>query len=173
MSKKNKKSKMKKTQVEQILDKNNIPYEQAEFPTHQDGDARSMSVDHAGIDEHIIYKTLVLTGNVTGPLVGVIPVDTHLDEKKLAKVSGNKKVNMVPLKNLLKTTGYVHGANTPVGIYEKFQYPIFIDNEAKEQGEIYVSSGKVGRSVKLNAEDLAGLVHATFADLEQKQFPID
>ena len=103
-----------------------------------------------------------------GPLVGVIPVDTHLDEKKLAKVSGNKKVNMVPLKNLLKTTGYVHGANTPVGIYEKFQYPIFIDTEAKEQGEIYVSSGKVGRSVKLNAEDLAGLVHATFADLEQK-----
>lgn len=173
MSKKNKKSKMKKTQVEQILDKNNIPYEQAKFPTHQDGDVRSMSVDHTGIDEHVIYKTLVLTGNVTGPLVGVIPVDTHLDEKKLAKVSGNKKVNMVPLKNLLKTTGYVHGANTPVGIYEKFQYPIFIDNEAKEQGEIYVSSGKVGRSVKLNAEDLAGLVHATFADLEQKQFPID
>lgn len=173
MSKKNKKSKMKKTQVEQILDKNNIPYEQAKFPTHQDGDVRSMSVDHTGIDKHVIYKTLVLTGNVTGPLVGVIPVDTHLDEKKLAKVSGNKKVNMVPLKNLLKTTGYVHGANTPVGIYEKFQYPIFIDNEAKKQGEIYVSSGKVGRSVKLNAEDLAGLVHATFADLEQKQFPID
>ena len=173
MSKKNKKSKMKKTQVEQILDKNNIPYEQAKFPTHQDWDVRSMSVDHTGIDEHVIYKTLVLTGNVTGPLVGVIPVDTHLDEKKLAKVSGNKKVNMVPLKNLLKTTGYVHGANTPVGIYEKFQYPIFIDNEAKKQGEIYVSSGKVGRSVKLNAEDLAGLVHATFADLEQKQFPID
>ena len=173
MSKKNKKSKMKKTQVEQILDKNNIPYEQAKFPTHQDGDVRSMSVDHTGIDEHVIYKTLVLTGNVTGPLVGVIPVDTHLDEKKLAKVSGNKKVNMVPLKNLLKTTGYVHGANTPVGIYEKFQYPIFIDNEAKKQGEIYVSSGKVGRSVKLNAEDLAGLVHATFADLEQKQFPMD
>ena len=168
MSKKNKKSKMKKTQVEQILDKNNIPYEQAKFTTHQDGDVRSMSVDHTGIDEHVIYKTLVLTGNVTGPLVGVIPVDTHLDEKKLAKVSGNKKVNMVPLKNLLKTTGYVNGANTPVGIYEKFQYPIFIEKKIKKQGEIYVSSGKVGRSVKLNAEDLAGLVHATFADLEQK-----
>ena len=100
MSKK-KKSKMKKTQVEQILDKNNIPYEQAEFPTHQDGDVRSMSVDHSGVDEHHIYKTLVLSGNVTGPLVGVVPVDQHLDEKKLAKVSGNKKVNMVPLKNLL------------------------------------------------------------------------
>ena len=74
---------------------------------------------------------------------------------------------MVPLKNLLKTTGYVHGANTPVGIYEKFQYPIFIDQSAREQGNIYVSSGKIGRSVQLNAEDLAQLIHAEFADLQQ------
>lgn len=170
MSKKNKKSKLKKTQVEQILDKNKIPYQQFAFPTHQDGDVRTLTVDHTGIDEHVIYKTLVLSGNVTGPLVGVLPIDTHLDEKKLAKVSGNKKVNMVPLKKLLKTTGYVHGANTPIGIYEKFQYPIFIDQVAKEQGEIYVSSGKVGRSVQLNAEDLAKLVHAKFADLQQANF---
>ena len=75
---------------------------------------------------------------------------------------------MVPLKNLLKTTGYVHGANTPVGIYEKHHYPIFIDNAAQEQGDIYVSSGKIGRSVKVNAQDLANLVHAKFADLEQQ-----
>ncbi|MCH3921473.1 Cys-tRNA(Pro) deacylase [Limosilactobacillus sp.] len=169
MSKKNKKSKLKKTQVEQILDKNKVAYQQFEFPTHQDGDVRTMTVDHLDIDEHHIYKTLVLSGNVTGPLVGVIPIDNHLDEKKLAKVSGNKKVDMVPLKNLLKTTGYVHGANTPVGIYEKHHYPIFIDSVAKKQGEIYVSSGKIGRSVKVNAEDLAKLVHAEFADLEQKE----
>ena len=171
MSKKNKKSKLKKTQVEQILDKNKVAYQQAEFPTHQDGDVRTMSFDHTGVDDHVIYKTLVLTGNVTGPLVGVLPVDTHLDEKKLAKVSGNKKVTMVPLKNLLKTTGYVHGANTPVGIYEKYQYPIFIDQAAKEQGEIYVSAGKIGRSVRLNADDLAKLVHAQFADLQQANYP--
>lgn len=168
MSKKNKKSKLKKTQVEQILDKNHISYEQKEFQTHQDGDVRTMTVDHTGIDEHNIYKTLVLSGPTTGPLVGVVPIDTHLDEKKLAKVSGNKKVDMVPLKDLLKTTGYVHGANTPVGIYEKHHYPIFIDQAAKEQGDIYVSSGKIGRSVKVNAQDLANLVHAEFADLEQQ-----
>ena len=59
MSKK-KKSKMKKTQVEQILDKNNIPYEQAEFPTHQDGDVRTMSVDHSGVDEPVSYTHLTL-----------------------------------------------------------------------------------------------------------------
>ena len=74
MSKKKKKG-LKKTQVEQILDKNNITYKQMEFPTHQDGDVRTMSVDHLGIDEHRIYKTLVLEGPTTGPLVGVVPVE--------------------------------------------------------------------------------------------------
>ena len=117
------------------------------------------------MDQHRIYKTLVLEGKDTGPVVGVVPLDQHLDEKKLAKESGNKKVNMVPLKDLLKTTGYVHGANTPVGIYEKFHYPIYIDNEAKRQGQILVSSGQVGRSVELDATDLINLVHGHFVDI--------
>lgn len=168
MSKKKKKGQLKKTQVEQILDKHKVPYKQMVFPTHQDGDVRTMSVDHTGVDEHLVYKTLVLEGPTTGPLVGVVPVDTHLDEKALARVSGNKKVEMVPLKKLVKTTGYVHGANTPVGIYEKHHFPIFIDSDAKKSPTIYVSSGQIGRSVEISAEDLAKLVHAKFADLQQK-----
>lgn len=162
-----KKQRIKKTQVEQILDKNHVPYQQVIFPTVEDGDVRSLKVDHLGIDEHLIYKTLVLKGPTTGPLIGVVPIDSHLDEKALARVSGNKKVDMVPLKDLLKTTGYVHGANTPVGIWEKHKYPIFIDNDAKTSETIYVSSGQIGRSVALNAKDLAELVHAQFADLQQ------
>lgn len=162
-----KKQRIKKTQVEQILDKHHIPYQQIVFPTFEDGDVRSLQVDHLGIDEHLIYKTLVLEGPTTGPLVGVVPIDSHLDEKALARVSGNKKVDMVPLKNLLKTTGYVHGANTPVGIWEKHSYPIFIDNDAKASEQIYVSSGQIGRSVAVNAKALAELVHAQFADLQQ------
>lgn len=162
-----KKSRLKKTQVEQILDKNKIAYQQIEFPTVQDGDVRSLKVDHQGIDEHRIYKTLVLEGPTTGPVVGVVPIDTHLDEKALARVSGNKKVDMVPLKKLVKTTGYVHGANTPVGIYEKHHFPIYIDIDAQKEDTIFVSSGQIGRSVELNANDLANLVHATFADLQK------
>ena len=162
-----KKSRLKKTQVEQILDKNKIAYQQIEFPTFQDGDVRSLKVDHQGIDEHRIYKTLVLEGPTTGPVVGVVPIDTHLDEKALARVSGNKKVDMVPLKKLVKTTGYVHGANTPVGIYEKHHFPIYIDTDAQKEDTIFVSSGQIGRSVELNANDLANLVHATFADLQK------
>ena len=163
-----KKARLKKTQVEQILDKHKIPYRQIEFPTVQDGDVRSMKVDHLGIDEHRIYKTLVLEGPTTGPVVGVVPIDTHLDEKALARVSGNKKVEMVPLKKLVKTTGYVHGANTPVGIYEKHHYPIYIDQAAQAEATIFVSSGQIGRSVEASATDLAQLVDATFADLQQK-----
>lgn len=166
MSKKSKK-KIHKTLVEQILDKHKIPYEQAIFPTVQRGDVAQLDVDHMGEDESRIYKTLVLSGKTTGPLVGVVPIDSHLDEKKLAKASGNKKVSMVPLKDLLKTTGYEHGANTPIGIYEKFHYPIYIDNRAQEQGTILVSSGQIGRSVKLQAEDMKNLVHGTFTDLEE------
>lgn len=162
-----KKKRLQKTLVEKILDRANIPYEPLEFATHQAGDVAQLDVDHEDFDEHQIYKTLVLTGNVTGPLVGVVPLDTHLSYKKLAAASGNKKVGMVPLKDLLKTTGYEHGANTPVGIWEKYQYPIYFDTVAKEQGDIIVSSGKIGRSVKVDASAIADLVHGTFTDLEE------
>lgn len=165
---KKKHKKVHKTLVEQILDKNNIPFEQKEFPTHQEGDVAQISVDHVDENEHQIFKTLVLTGKTTGPVVGVIPVDEHLDEKKLAKASGNKKVSMVPLKDLLKTTGYQHGANTPIGIWEKFKYPIYIDQEAQQMGKIIVSSGQIGRSVMVDAEQMRQLVHGTFTDLKEK-----
>ncbi|CAI2558539.1 Cys-tRNA(Pro)/Cys-tRNA(Cys) deacylase YbaK [Apilactobacillus kunkeei] len=161
---KKKKNKVHKTLVEQILDKNNISYIQHQFATHDENNVAQLEVEE-DMDQHRIYKTLVLEGKDTGPVVGVVPLDQHLDEKKLAKESGNKKVNMVPLKDLLKTTGYVHGANTPVGIYEKFHYPIYIDNEAKQQGQILVSSGQVGRSVELDATDLVNLVHGHFVDI--------
>ncbi|EEI19649.1 Cys-tRNA(Pro) deacylase [Lentilactobacillus hilgardii] len=167
MSKK-KRNKVHKTLVEQILDKNKVPFEQMTFPTHQEGDVEQISVDHLDQDEHQIFKTLVLTGKTTGPVVGVIPVDEHLDEKKLAKASGNKKVTMVPLKELLKTTGYQHGANTPIGIWEKFKYPIYIDQEAQKMGKIIVSSGQIGRSVKVDAEQMRQLVHGSFTDLKEK-----
>lgn len=167
MSKKKKKGKISKTLVEQILDKHKIEYQQFVFPTYQDGDVKQLNVDHIGIDDHVIYKTLALTGSQPGPLVGVIPVDEHLSYKKLAKLSGNKKVGMIPLKNLVATTGYEHGANTPIGIYETKGFPIYISEIAKEQGTIIVSSGKIGRSVQLKATDLADLVHGTFGDITE------
>ncbi|WP_125704279.1 Cys-tRNA(Pro) deacylase [Lacticaseibacillus daqingensis] len=160
-----KKKKDDKTLVEKMLDKANIAYQSYEFPTHAEGDVAQLTVEHLGVPEHRIYKTLVLIGNKTGPVVGVVPLDRHIDYKKLSAVSGNKKVGMVPLKDLVATTGYEHGANTPIGIHARHKYPIFIGAEAEHETEILVSAGKIGRSVGLAPKALAKFVGAKFVDI--------
>ena len=153
-----KKNKLKKTLVEQIFDKAGIEYESFAL-------AKMQGVLPEGVEESDIYKTLALTGDKTGPLIGIVPVTQRLSTKKLAKVSGNKKVEMINDKDLQKTTGYVHGANNPVGIRQKHKYPIYIDNSAKEKGKFIVSSGELGRSNRVNSEKLAEFVDAQFEDL--------
>ena len=118
-------------------------------------------------DRSQIYKTLALSGDKTGPVIGILPITEHLSEKKLAKISGNKKVSMIPQKELEKITGYVHGANNPVGIRQKHSYPIFIDQVSLEREAIIVSAGEVGRSVLIKAQDLADFVKADFADIKE------
>lgn len=156
-----KKEKIKKTLVEQILTKAKIEHQGLSI------NALDGSLDE-DFDRSQIYKTLALTGAQTGPVIGIIPITEHLSEKKLAKVSGNKKVAMIPQKDLEKTTGYVHGANNPVGIRQKHKFPIFIDETALTQETIIVSAGELGRSVQLKAQDLADFVRAEFADLLEK-----
>ncbi|WP_289761698.1 Cys-tRNA(Pro) deacylase [Lactobacillus intestinalis] len=166
MSKKKKKNKLEKTLVEKILDQHKIKYRQAEFATREDkGGVAQMDTSILNEDEHLVYKTLACEGNKTGPLVGVIPVTEHLSMKKLAKISGNKKCEMIPLKKLEKTTGYVHGANTPIGIHFTHHYPIYLDDSMKNEKEIGVSSGKIGRSVFLAPSDLQKITEAKFGDL--------
>ncbi|MDV5974060.1 UNVERIFIED_CONTAM: aminoacyl-tRNA deacylase [Streptococcus canis] len=156
-----KKTKLKKTLVEQILDKAKI--------THQRLNLNALEGDlPEGIQPSDIYKTLALTGDKTGPLIGIIPLTEHLSEKQLAKVSGNKKVSMIPQKDLQKTTGYIHGANNPIGIRQKHSYPIFIDQTALDKGQLIVSAGEVGRSIQISSQALADFVGASFADLKEK-----
>lgn len=157
-----KKKKAKKILVEQILDKAKIEYESIVFANYQ-GDASLIT--HQAFDEATTYKTLALTGNQTGPIIGIVPVREHLSYKKLANVSGNKKVGMIPQKDLEQTTGYIHGANNPVGIYQTKKFPIFIDKSAQARGWLIVSAGEVGRSIKINAKDLADFVSARFDDI--------
>ena len=94
-------------------------------------------------------------------------VTEHLSEKKLAKLSGNKKVSMIPQKDLEKTTGYIHGANNPVGIRQKHHFPIYIDHSALTRETIIVSAGELGHSIEISAKDLADFVEADFADLKE------
>lgn len=153
-----KKNKLKKTLVDQILDKAKIEH-----------DSLALNALEGKLPQDIqredIFKTLALTGDKTGPLIGIVQITEHLSEKKLAKVSGNKKVSMIPQKDLQKTTGYIHGANNPVGIRQKHHFPIFIDDSALEKGEMIVSAGEVGRSIRINSQVLADFVQASFADL--------
>ncbi|WP_096817629.1 aminoacyl-tRNA deacylase [Lactococcus fujiensis] len=157
-----KKHKLKKTLVEQILDKAKIEHEGLSI------NALEENTLPEGVNRSDIYKTLALIGDKTGPVIGILPLTEHLSEKKLARVSGNKKVSMIPQKDLQKTTGYIHGANNPVGIWQNKKFPIFIDNIALEQDWIICSAGELGRSIKINAQTLADFVHADFAELREK-----
>jgi Uncharacterized conserved protein len=132
------------------------------FETETDGDTQELVTDKSSRDGYKIYKTLVLTGNKTGPIVGMLPLDKHLSYKKLAKISGNKKVGMVPLKDLIKTSGFEHGANSPVGIRSLHNYPIYFSKEADEAEKIIVSAGKVGQSILVEPHALANSVDANW-----------
>ena len=153
-----KKVKIKKTLVDQILDKAKIDYDSLVL------NALEGQLPQ-GIEENDIYKTLALTGDKTGPIIGIVPITEHLSEKKLAKISGNKKVSMIPQKDLEKATGYIHGANNPVGIRQKHNFQIYIDQSALEKGKMIVSAGEIGRSIGIDSQVLADFVKANFADI--------
>ena len=153
-----KKVKVKKTLVEQILAKAGVEHQGIQINALEGELPSEYERSH-------IFKTLALLGDKTGPVIGIIPITEHLSEKKLAKISGNKKVSMIPQKDLEKTTGYIHGANNPVGIRQKHNYPIFIDQTALQLNEMIVSSGEVGHSIIINPQDLASFVKANFVDI--------
>ena len=153
-----KKTKVKKTLVEQILTKSGVSHKGIQI------NALEGQLPE-GIERSHIFKTLALLGDKSGPIIGILPITEHLSEKKLAKISGNKKVAMIPQKDLEKTTGYIHGANNPVGIRQKHNYPIFIDETALELEKLIVSAGEVGHSIIIAPKDLANFVKASFVDI--------
>ena len=109
------------------------------------------------------FKTLVTRGDKTGILVFCIPVDQELDLKKAAAVSGNKKLEMTQVKELLGLTGYIRGGCSPIGMKKK--YPTFLDQTALQFDEIAVSAGKQGEQILLSPDTLIQFVQATVADI--------
>ncbi|MBS9337111.1 aminoacyl-tRNA deacylase [Fructobacillus parabroussonetiae] len=163
-----KKKKDKKTLPEQVLDKHQVPYESLAINALDlTEEEKAAKFQELGIQESDIYKTLAAKGDKTGPVVAVVPLTERLDMKKLAAVSGNKKVHMLPMKELEKTTGYVHGANNPVGIWQNKHFPIFFDQSAKDAAYFLVSAGELGRSDKVNPVDLAKMIGSSFAELTE------
>lgn len=160
------KKKIQKTNAIRLIEQQKIPYVEREFAWSEEHIDALTAAHNVGLPEDEIFKTLVTTGNKTGPVIAVIPGNQELDLKALAKVSGNKKIEMLPLKELEQTTGYIRGGCSPVGM--KKLYPTFIDKSALKKGTIHVSAGRRGLQMSLLAEDLGGLVKAQFVDLTMK-----
>ena len=154
---------MVKTNAMRLLEKAGVPFRTAEYPW----DESDLSGVHAaaalGMAPETVFKTLVARGDKTGPLVFCIPVAETLDLRKAALASGDKRVELVPLKELLGLTGYVHGGCSPVGM--KKHYPTHIDETAQLFDEIAVSAGMRGEQLILSPLALADFVGASFADL--------
>ena len=147
-----------KTNVMRLLDAAKIPYEAKEYPVDENDLSGSHAADMLGVDHGSVFKTLVLKGERTGFLVCCIPVDGEVDLKKAAKAAGDKKVEMLPMKDLLATTGYIRGGCSPIGMKKRF--PTFIDEAALKYETIAVSAGQRGFQVLLSPQALADYVGA-------------
>ena len=110
-----------------------------------------------------VFKTLVTQGKSNKYYVFVVPVEAELDLKKAAKTAGEKSVEMIPQKELLPLTGYVHGGCSPVGMKKPF--PTFVHASAESAGRIFVSAGKVGFQIDVSPADLGKIVRLSFSDL--------
>lgn len=151
---------MTKTNAMRILEKEGVEYR---VYTYDGGALSGVEVAAAlGEDVDRVYKTLVTTAGPGKFYVFVIPVAAELDLKKAAKAAGEKAVEMLPQKQLLPTTGYIHGGCSPVGMKKLF--PTFFDSSA-EGKMIFVSGGKVGMQVELESARLIGLTGGKFVDL--------
>lgn len=154
---------MEKTNVMRLLDAAKIPYCPGSYEVDENDLSGSHAADLMGVDYDTMYKTLVLHGDKKGYLVCCIPVDEELDLKKAAKAAGEKKVEMIHVKDMLGITGYIRGGCSPIGMKKKF--PTFIEETAQLYDAITVSAGQRGMQVTLSPEDLKDYVEGQFVPL--------
>lgn len=157
------KDKKLKTNAMRILDSKKVSYEMLSYES-EDGKIDGISVAHKiGVDEKNVFKTLVFQGTSKELYVFVIPVAEELDLKNAAKIAGEKKVEMIAVKDILKYTGYIRGGCSPIGL--KRDYRTFIHESAKGLNFMIVSAGKIGHQIKLNPNDLVEVVSGKFENL--------
>jgi Cys-tRNA(Pro)/Cys-tRNA(Cys) deacylase len=155
--------KIEKTNAARLLDKAKLQYDLIPYEFDENNLAAQHVADSLGQDIAKVFKTLVLHGDKTGYIVCVIPGDKEVDLKALAKVSGNKKVEMIPMKDLLQVTGYIRGGCSPIGMKKRF--PTYFHATATDHDVIYVSAGVRGLQIQISPYDLIEFVQATLADV--------
>lgn len=157
------KQKINKTNVARLLDKAKVPYELIPYEVDESDLSAVHVAAQLGENIDLVFKTIVLHGDKTGYFVCVVPGEHEIDLKKAAKVSGNKKCELLAMKELLPTTGYIRGGCSPIGM--KKHFPTYLHETAAGYDYIYISAGQRGLQVKLSPADLLREAQAVYAEL--------
>lgn len=156
-----------KTNAARQLDQMKISYELGEYTVDESDLSAGAVAAKIGVPLKQVYKTLVARGDKTGVMLACIPGDKELDLKALATVSGNKKAEIVPLKEVQPLTGYIRGGVSPLGLKKK--YPIFLEEAALQHDTISISAGVRGCQIILNPQDLLTAVKATCGNISKTE----
>ncbi|MCR5000085.1 MAG: Cys-tRNA(Pro) deacylase [Lachnospiraceae bacterium] len=154
--------KEEKTNVMRLLDQKKVPYTMHSYADQPSTNGVEIA-QILGQDVARVFKTLVTQGKTKAYYVFMVPVAEELDLKKAAKAAGEKSIAMIPQKELLPLTGYVHGGCSPIGM--KKQFPTFIQSGADAFDTIMCSAGKIGYQVEASLSDLQKVVRIEMADI--------
>lgn len=157
------KEKIAKTNVARLLDKAKVSYRLVPYEVDENDLSAVHVAAQLGEEVEQVFKTLILHGDRTGHFVCIIPGDNEVDLKKAAKVSGNKKCELIPMKELLPLTGYIRGGCSPIGM--KRPFPTYIHHTVEQFDTVFISAGVRGLQLALAPPDLIREAHATVADL--------
>lgn len=155
--------KTNKTNVARLLDKAAIAYELVPYEVDEINLAATHVAEQLGEDISQVFKTLVLKGDRNGYFVCVIPGDKEVNLKSAAKLSANKRADLIPMKDLLSVTGYIRGGCSPIGM--KKPLPTFFHNSCLNFDYIYISAGVRGLQIKISPTMLVEYIKAEIADL--------
>ena len=156
-------AKINKTNVARLLDNAGVQYDLIPYEVDESDLSAPHVAEQLGEDVKSVFKTIILSGDKSGYFVCVVPGDAEIDLKKAAKVSGNKKCDLLPMKDLLPVTGYIRGGCSPIGM--KKHFPTFIHASAQQYQRIFVSAGVRGLQIALSSTDLMLQSRGEYADL--------
>jgi Cys-tRNA(Pro)/Cys-tRNA(Cys) deacylase len=154
---------VKKTNAARLLDSMGIEYETREYEVDESDLSAQTVADKVGLPPDQVFKTLVVSGDKTGVLLAIVPGDAELDVHALARVSGNKRVGIVPLKDVQPITGYIRGGVSPLGVKKRF--PVYLDETAILYPFISISAGMRGMQLLVAPDDLIRAIDAQLAGL--------
>jgi Cys-tRNA(Pro)/Cys-tRNA(Cys) deacylase len=156
-----------KTNAARQLDQLKISYELREYTVDESDLSAGTVAAKINFPIEQVYKTLVARGDRTGVMLACIPGDRELNLKALAAISGNKKAEVVPLKEVQPLTGYIRGGVSPLGLKKK--YPIFIEEAVTKYDTICINAGVRGCLILLNPQDLLVATNATCGSISKDE----